>query len=288
MQIDLPLGAFNVLKFLIISLVITPLIEESYRYLNISSTRRRENRVQQPVRWVESRLAHLCLHGKWYSLGSRATLYIGGILITSVSLTGEFGFDVWRKDVLGRGFANNRGPAGDYSHMGVVCGRLSNGSRGIYPVEFPVKGEQPPPWKQDWKEPCTNRRLDERVDWVLTSRYYGINRLEVVREGVEGDVLPVNCTPELRGTHNRIWVGHYRQNDHIHLPLPNGTSIRLNDKKNIVVSVAIDIHYTCRHKEAVIWETTDSDAAAALPRSTSLEFNPHGETCTCIPTTSLV
>ncbi len=141
MQIDRPLGAFNVLKFLTISLVITPLIEESYRYLNVSSTLRRENRVQEPVRWVESRLAHLCLHGKWYSLGSRATLYLCGILITGVSLTGEFGFEVWRKDELGTGFANSRGPAGAYNHMSLTCGRLRNGSRGIYPVDFPVKDE---------------------------------------------------------------------------------------------------------------------------------------------------
>ncbi len=116
--------------------------------------------------------------------------------------------------------------------------------------------------------------MDERVDWVLTSRYYGINRLEIIREGVEGDVLPVRCTPELRGTHNRIWLGQYRQAGHIQLPLPNGTSVRLNDRKNIVVNVSIDIHYICRHEEAVVWETTDRDAAAAVPRMTSMEFSP--------------
>ncbi len=274
MRIDLPLGAFNVLKFLIISMVLTPLIEESYRYLNVSSTKRRENRVQQPVRWVESRLAHLCLHGKWYSLGSRVTLYLGGILITGVSLTGEFGFDVWLKDELASGFANNRGPAGAYSHMGLICEKLSNGSRGIFPVEFPVKDEQPPPRKLERCEPYSEHRLDGRVDWVLTSRYYGINRLEIVREGVEGGVLPVKCTPELLGTHHRTWVGHYRQKGHIQLPLPNGTSIRLDDRKNIVVNVSIDIHFTCRHEEAVRWRTTAYNAAAALPRTTSMEFSP--------------
>ena len=262
------------LKFIVISLVITPLIEESYRYLNVSSTRRRENRIQQPVRWVESRLAHLCLHGKWYSPSSRAALYFGGILITAVSLTGEFGVDVWRKDVVARGLANNRAPASEYRHMALVCVTFVNDSRGIYPAEFPVKGEQPPPWKQEWKEPCTDRRLDERVDWILTARYYAINRLEIVREGVEGDVLPVKCTPELRGTHNRIWVGQYRQRDYVQLPMRNGTSIGLNDRKKVEVNVSINIEYTCRHEEAVIWVTTNADAAASLPRTMSMEFGP--------------
>lgn len=89
---NLSVPIFNAVKYALVTFIFQPAIEAQYRFATLESAQLR-NGQQRVIRWRESNLASLTLHGKWYNTKSRALLILAGAFLAILSLLGEYGFD---------------------------------------------------------------------------------------------------------------------------------------------------------------------------------------------------
>lgn len=83
---------FNAVKYAFVTFIFQPAIEAQYRFATLETAQLR-NGQQRVIRWRESNLGSLTLHGKWYNTKSRALLILAGVCLAVLSLVGEYGFD---------------------------------------------------------------------------------------------------------------------------------------------------------------------------------------------------